>query len=157
MHVSAEPSPLRSGLYLADLTHRAEVPLLKFLTKRLNARNVLSAEESAIMSKVKEEGMLPGENPLHEYMFFFSYHGICDLFSAHNPDQLHTLLKGLTVLNIEATVLLIYTLSEKSASCLGELDHRLKKASFQQAINPFSKKSAFPQGNLSTYYFFIIF
>ena len=66
MHNSIEHCIPRNGMYLADLTLRAEVPLLKFLTKKLNERNVLSVMEKKIMEKVREEGMLPGMNPLHE-------------------------------------------------------------------------------------------
>jgi hypothetical protein len=94
MHQNSIPSTLRDGAYLSELTERAEIPFLKLLTKPYNARNVLSDDEKEIILKVNEEGLLPGKNPLHDYMFWFSYHGIADLYSAQLPDMLHTLYKG---------------------------------------------------------------
>jgi hypothetical protein len=67
---------------------------LKYVTKALNARNALSPAETELLKEVKSEGILPGSNPLHEYMFWFAYHGIADLYSARLPDMLHTLYKG---------------------------------------------------------------
>lgn len=94
MHQNATPSRLRDGAYLAELTERAEIPYLKLLTKPYNARNVLTVEEKQMLDLLNEEGILPGKNPLHDYMFWFSYHGIADLYSAQLPDMLHTLYKG---------------------------------------------------------------
>jgi hypothetical protein len=94
MHHNSTPSGLRDGAYLSELTERAEIPFLKLMTKPLNARNILTSDEKEIITKVKDEGILPGKNPLHEYMFWFSYHGIADLYSAQLPDMLHTFYKG---------------------------------------------------------------
>jgi hypothetical protein len=94
MHQNGNPACLRNGAYLSELTERAEIPFLKLLTKPLNARNILTSEERDIVAEVKNEGILPGKNPLHDYMFWFSFHGIADVYSAQLPDMLHTLYKG---------------------------------------------------------------
>lgn len=107
---------------------------------------MLTVQEDLVLKRVLEEGLLPGKNKLHEYMDWFSYHGICDLHSANVPDMMHTLYKGLSVKNLELVACLIYFLNDKSEDCLGMLDGRLKCVPYQQSVNPFNKKSKFTEG-----------
>jgi hypothetical protein len=41
---------------------------------------------------------------------------------------------------------MIYALAVDRNNCLSTVDYRLKHSSYQQAINPFSKKTSFPKG-----------
>ena len=97
---------------------------------------------------MKENGLQLGLNPLHDYMRWFSFHGICDLFSAQVPDMMHTLYKGLVIKNISATATLIFHFNGESMSSLSVFDQRLIESYYQQSVNPFSKKSKFRQGKL---------
>jgi hypothetical protein len=146
--VSVHDDNYRDGFRMADLTRKSHVPFMKMMTKPLNSRNVLTAEESDVMEELKNEGMLPGYNPLHSRMQFSTYHGISDIFSAQLPDMMHTLLKGITERNISSTATMIYIYNGRSLQCLSEVDDRLINSAFQQSVNPFSKKSRFRDGTL---------
>ena len=146
MHSNATPASLRDGLFMADLTDRSEIPVMKWLLKPRNARGTLSEPERGIVDAVKLEGSMCGRNPLNDYMFWFMYHGISDIYTAQVPDMLHTLYKGLVVKNIEKSAQLIYYLSNEDSQCLVQIDRRIIMFPTQQSVNPFSKKAEFYQG-----------